>query len=337
VAVAVFLTRTLVGLASEHRFSEALKARLAAEVRSSAGGHLSEVQYRKERGKTEVVAVVLTPQEFLPEQVARIEESLRKALDPEIRLVIRSLLSKDADDNGPVFITPEDRRRRAGALGQTSFLSRLSELLTQALAGFPGARLVDLRQETTGGQTQVAAVVRTPTAIEPATVASLQAALQAQTKMPLRLTVRSVLTRDADAERYLYAPEGHPPPTEAEREFSRRLEKNLAAQLRSQDRSAALVEHRFFQKGDRLLVLATVRARAVLAPRHVSRLEKGLRRDLDPTTDLVVRSTVGADVSPGGYLSSFDEAQVLPSSGPRSPRESPTKPSSKTIPPGDNR
>ncbi|MBI5446037.1 MAG: DUF389 domain-containing protein [Deltaproteobacteria bacterium] len=313
VAVAVVLTRTLVALASENQFSEALKATLAAEVRSSAGAHLSEVQYRKESGKTEVVAVVLTPQEFLPEQVARIEESLRRGLDPEIRLVIRSLLSKDADDNGPVFITPDDRKRRAEALGQTSFLSRLSEALTQGLAGFPGTRLVDLRHETTGGKSLVAAVVHTPTAIEPASVARLQAVLQAQTNVPLRLTVRSVLTRDADAERYLYVPAGEPPPNEEERELGRRLQDALTAQLRRHDRSATLVEHRFVRKDDRLLLLATVRVRTVLTPRQVSLVEKGLRRGVDPTIDLVVRSTVGADATRGGYLASFDESLLVPS------------------------
>lgn len=109
--VTVFMTRTLTGLVKESRFSEEIRTALQTEVRSSTGANLSDFKYHKKKDKTEVVAIVLTPREFLPEQVAEIEEHLRRKIDPGISLVIRSIVSEDTDANGPVFITPEDQRR----------------------------------------------------------------------------------------------------------------------------------------------------------------------------------------------------------------------------------
>lgn len=202
-AIAVFMTRTLLGLVSEIRYSEALRVALLKEVRSSTGASLSEVQFHKENGRTNVIAVIFSPQEFLPEQVARIEGNLRENVDPQIRLVIRSLITKDVDRKGPVFITHVDQKRREEAIAQTSFLARINQALTEGLDELPGTRLVNLRQETTAGLTQVTAVVRTPVAINPKSVAKLQAALYAKTGVPLRLTVHSVLTLEADAVQYL--------------------------------------------------------------------------------------------------------------------------------------
>lgn len=302
--VAAFMTHTLVGLVSESRFSEGLKRALSAEVRSSVGAHLTDVQFRRERRGTEVIAVVLTPQEFAPDQVARIEEHLRSRLDPGIHLVIRSLLSKDEDRTGPVFVAPEDRRRRADAVAQTALLASVSERMKQELGAVPGASLADLRLERGDGGFRVATIVRTPEAIGPETVARIEGALATQLGKPLRLTVRSVLTRDADATRYLYGAQETAPPTEAEKELASAIEGSLGTHLTRLGIGASLLEVRTQRKGARLLVSATVQARSLLSPARVRRLERTLRRAVAPNIDLVVKSSVGAEVSPRGYAKS---------------------------------
>lgn len=314
VAVAVFLTHTLLGLVADRRLSDGLKRALSAEVRASVGAHLTDVQFRRAEGRVEVVAVVLTPQEFGADQVARIEENLRRRLDPGIDLVVRSLLSKDADRAGAVFVTPEDRRRRAEDQAQADLLSLLSQRMNRELARLPGARLADVRQEAQDGRLHVAAVVQTPTEVDPARVAQLEAALREAVGQPLRLTVRSVLTRDADAERYLYDTVGSPRPAPEERERSRRLERALASEVRRAGSGAALVELRVTPDGERTRVAATVRGPSVVGPRQVEQWQGALRRAVDSRVDLVVRSVVGADAGPRGYVSDFD-APLMPSSG----------------------
>ncbi|NLX01737.1 MAG: hypothetical protein GXY40_04315 [Syntrophomonadaceae bacterium] len=43
------------------------------------------------------MAVALTPQQFESQRVALIEEALQNEVDPNLHLVIRSLISRDAD------------------------------------------------------------------------------------------------------------------------------------------------------------------------------------------------------------------------------------------------
>jgi len=86
------------------------------------GASLSQVQYERHRHEINVVAVVLTPQELVPEQVALLEDALRAKVDRRIHLVVRSLISKDADRKGIVFIPQEEREREAQVAKQTRFL-----------------------------------------------------------------------------------------------------------------------------------------------------------------------------------------------------------------------
>ena len=118
------------------------------------------------------------------------------------------------------------------------------------------------------------------------------------------------VTRDADAERYLYTAEGQSQTTEKDREFARRLDVALTTEVRRVDSGAALLDLRSVRKGERLLVFATIRARSLFGPKSVCRLERSLRRSIDPKTDLIVRSTVGDDASRERYLD-FEQAGLV--------------------------
>ncbi|MDH7571361.1 MAG: TIGR00341 family protein, partial [Armatimonadota bacterium] len=206
-AMGFFMTRTLVELISERHLSQTVRQVLDREVQNTAGAQVSQIRLDRRGEAVNVVATVLTPQEFEPAQVAAMEAILRREVDPRVALVVRSLLSRDADRDGPVFLPDAERRRRARAAEQGEFLTTASHALSAALARIPGAQLADLRREQRGNGLVVTAVVRTPAAIDPAQVAELESALQEATRVPARLVVRSILTRDADAQRFLYEPE----------------------------------------------------------------------------------------------------------------------------------
>ncbi len=314
VVVAAFMTQTLLALIAERRLSRAIEKTLTQEVRSAVGARLSEFRAEERNSALEVVATVLTPQEFEPTQVARIEEVLRQRVDPRLRLVVRSLISKDADRHGAVFVAEEERERRAQVAEQTQFLTQTSQVLNAQLKWVTGARLTDVRRERTNGQTVVTAIVRTPTAIEPAQVADIEDALRKTVGSSVRLIVRSILTRDADAQRFIYEPEKEEPkPLTGEAlKLRRRLGAALKNQLKQLAEGASLIEFRYAPRGGRLLLFAVARTPRQIESAQVKRMEEALRRHVQPNVDLIVRSVVGTDAAASGYLSSFDETKLTP-------------------------
>jgi uncharacterized hydrophobic protein (TIGR00271 family) len=313
IAAGTFMTQTLIRTIADRRFSARLQQAISDQVRSTVGASLSELRYERHRDSIDVVAVVLTPQEFTPEQVGRVEDGLRKRVDGRIHLVLRSLISKDADRKGIVFIPQEQRERTAQVAKQTQFLRRASLTLGKSLAGIAGARLVDLRRELNGNQNTVTAVVRTPSAIEPAQVVEMERSLQQAVGEPLRLIVRSVLTRDADSQGYVYEPQRKSAPLTGEAlRFHQRVEQALRNQIGRGVEGASLLEFRYARRNQELLLLAVVRTPRAFGPAQVARIQEAFRKHVDPATLLIVRSDVGADTAATGFLSGFDESKLQP-------------------------
>ena len=323
--VAVVMTRALWGLIGESRFSSALEQTMAREVGATVGARVSDVSHdRSDDGTIQVRGVVLTPQALEPPQVARLETALRRDVDTDIRLVVRSILSKDYGPNGPVFIAEEELQRREQQAEEQQRRAAEAELLTQAgealsrhLQQIPGAQLADIRRQRQADVDVITAEVRTPTAIEPAQVAECEQALQETTQTDARLVVRSVLTRDADAQRYLYEPEEEPKVLVGTAlKVHVRLEEALSNQLALAIPGARLLEFRYTQQDERLPVLAVVRAPRTFEPEQVLAIEAQLRRHVDARIDLVVRSQVGADTGPLGYVGDLDEETLTPQQPP---------------------
>ncbi len=86
----------------------------------------------------------------------------------------------------------------------------------------------------------------------------------------------------------------------------------MKEQLRQNVEGASLSKFRYAKRDGRLLVLAVVRAPQSVGPAQVSQMQAGLRNQVDPTLDLVVRSLVGVDTSDAGYLPDFDDSRLLP-------------------------
>jgi uncharacterized hydrophobic protein (TIGR00271 family) len=301
-AIAVFLTQTLISLVAERRLTKAIQETLSLNVRETVGASLTEAHFERRHGRLAVTATVLTPQEFEPAQVGRAEATLRQGVDPTIDLIVRSLISRDTDRTGPVFLMEEEREQRAEVAERTRFLNQAAQILKDHLAAIAGAHLIDLQRQT-NGETVITAVVRTPTPVSPSQVATVEAALRATLDTPLRLVVRSIPIQVADASGFLYRPE--PPKPRAASggvtpALQERLEAALQNQLRLRARETSLTELRASRQKGRLAVLAVARGPKVLRPGQVRRMEADLRRYVDPGIDLVVRCTLGAEVTSAG-------------------------------------
>lgn len=305
--VSVLLIRALYQTISDNRLSHRLQIVLSQAVGSTAGARLSDVTYRKEGAVLNVMAVVLTPQEFAPENVSNVEKTLRKQVQPNINLIIRSLISKDADNHGPVFMTDKNME----ASQEQSFLTAVSQTLQRQLQQFPGTRLVDLRREqSSNGNITVTAVIRTPFQIEPMQVAEVEKGLQQAIAEKPHLIIRSIITRDADAQQYLYQPQVAPKLSGDALRFHQRLESALTSQLRRKVPGASLKEFRYVRQHSRLILFAVVRAPRSVEPEQVRKIEAEIRWYIDPLTDVIIRSEVGADTGSAGYFPNYDESQL---------------------------
>ena len=310
--ITAFMTHTLMNILAQRRFANEIEKTLSSQVRSTVGASLTATKYDQHANGYDVVATVLTPQEFTPDQIANLEDKLRSAVGPNVHLIVRSLISRDADRNGPAFIADAEREKRAEVAEQTDFLSHASSVLTTQIKRVAGGRLIDLRREDDEAGPLITAVVRTPTVITPEDVKTMQDALQRADSKPVRLIVRSIRTHDADAQRFIYEAKPAPAPLEgAELQRRIRVARALQNQIALRIPAARLAEMRARPLDGRYLVLAIVRTPRQLTPPEVKIIEDNLRRFIEPRIALIVRSQVGTDASANGYRPDFDDSQLI--------------------------
>lgn len=253
--IGVFLTRTLLTGIAGDRQRALVRELLESETRSTQGAYVESLTLESRGDSLRIFAVVMTPQEFGPPQVAAMEERLRARVAPNAHLVLRSVLAKDYDAEGAVYAPIEEPRQPTEADRQAALLATARRVLRQRLLAVSGVELEDLRREVvalppvpvpipvgsgdtaaTGRSSDTAAavvapapsgasaappdsinvftlVVRTPVAIAPAQVDSLQRTLADAIGRPVRLVVRSVLTLDATANGFLYDAADTAPPS----------------------------------------------------------------------------------------------------------------------------
>ncbi|MDD2586713.1 MAG: TIGR00341 family protein [Syntrophomonadaceae bacterium] len=312
----IFMTQTLGRIVTERTLAEKVREVISEQVRTTVGARLSEVRYERQDGTLQVMAVVLTPQEFDSQRVADIESVLQQEVEPNTRLVVRSLLSRDADRNGQVFIAEEERLMQTRLAEENMFLGNVSRMLTTELGKVPGTRVVEIQPDpiNENGERNITAVVHTPTPINPLQVEELEEQLNNSLEVPIRLKVRSLLTRDADNKQYIYEDSTwHKPLKGPELVFHETLELTIKNQLYNQEPAAQLLELYYGEKDEDLLVLMQIRAPYSFGPDEVNEMETTLQKQVDERIKVIIRTQVGADASADWYLSGYDEnlAKVL--------------------------
>lgn len=308
IVVASLVTNTLVQIINDKRLYQEAQTVLSQNLRSILGAQLSDLDIRERDGSIDVVAVVLSPQEIEPEVIMKIENRLRNRLDRRVRLVIRSLISKDADSKGMVFIPDIERERGDEVDTQTQLITESALILKNQLRSVPGASLVDIRVEKENDGdiniSIVTAVIRTPEAIIPEKVSEIEGIMTHELMNPVHLVVRSIITRDADASGYIYDT-GTKSKSISEREarFRKRMKSALINQLKNEIPGAVLKEYKYSMNGNQLYIMAITMTPQTFEPDQVSRIQESIREHVYPRTVLVVRSIVGADTSSYGFIS----------------------------------
>ncbi len=119
-----------------------------------------------------------------------------------------------------------------------------------------------------------------------------------------RLTVRTLITVEANEAGFLYQPrDDEAPAVEPElRDAYERVQRVLARRLAADQEGAELVSLRLEEEGGRLQAKAAVRTPAVITPAQVASIEADLRRFIDPSIRLTISSAVEADATAGGYV-----------------------------------
>ncbi len=307
--ISVLLTQTLVTTIHNDKLSSQIQKELSSQLRSIIGAQLSSFSVNKHGEEVGVVAIVLTPHEIEPVVVDQLETILRKNVQPNIRLVIRSLISSDADRRGAVFIADSERERQTVVYQQTLFLTKATETLNNELLTVPGAYLVDLRRDDQKNHTLLTAVVRTPEAINPQLVEQFQNELSNSLKRKVYLIMRCVLTKDIDAQGILYDNQS-PKMNSVNQALGNRLTAAIRNQLAGVDPRARLASLRYGRISNHLQILATVQSPEIVTPSETKLIENNLRKYVDKSSLLILRSEVGSDTFHGGYLSNFDGGRL---------------------------
>lgn len=305
IAVTWHLSQTLIGLVNEKQFQRRLETIVKNEIQKRTGARLTEVNYKKEQGgKTNAIAVVMTPQEFLPADVDNIQQHIQRNLGGNISLIIRSVISKDADVTGTIFLLDEEKLKRKQHSEEENFLSDMTRLLNESLGDISGAYLEEVRREDRNGTKTIIAVVRTPTAIRPNQVQIMQSLLQTIDKN-IRLVIRSVLTRDADATRYLYdSPEESvtQPLSLEELALHKKLEDALKSAIKANVRGGVLLDFQYTPVEDSIELLAVIQTPNNFSNKQVKLIQNLLNKETGTRVRLTVRSVVGTDMDENGFV-----------------------------------
>ncbi|MGQ9455410.1 MAG: TIGR00341 family protein [Armatimonadota bacterium] len=307
IVMAVFMTHTLIGIVTEAKLNRQVKEALVSEFDKLLGVRLTGVEVQKEASEVGIVAFITTPQPFESDDVSRLENKLKDKLRKNIRLVVRSLVSSDVDKHGPAYVTSGELQNRLRAEQENQMLTRVNERIKTFLSVVPGARLIELWKEETNGAIEMVAVVRTPVVVDPSIVRELEVALGSVLKRPVHLVVRSVIARDVDSSGLVYERAERRLVSHPEDTFCKRLKDALTNQLALVVPGALVKGVRWAKRKDSIPVLAVVRVPRVVTPVETTRIQKVLRRYIDPKIVLIVRSELGADTADVGYLKSVNE------------------------------
>jgi len=292
---AAFMTQTLIRIVGENRLEKQIRTVLTSQLTNYAGARLSDLSFEQSGSELQVMATIITPQEFGPNRVISMQKALQITVNPHSELVVRSLLSKDSDINGPVFVSQEEIKQRVQADEETAYMNRISQALGEQMRTVIGAEIIEISKELNNGLPVITVSVRTPQAITPDEVQLMQQYLQENVDVNLHLIVRSVITQDADANAYLYtAPDFSASLDGPDLELYNRLSNEIKWYL-SQRLSGVVVEKLTFEHTDpnTVTVNTTVRTPVTLEPPLVAELQGHLALYIDPRIKLTIISEVG--------------------------------------------
>lgn len=296
--IAWFMMTTLAGILSDQRLRNEIDYSLSRAVGTTTGARLSDFDLEVENETLRVTARVLTPRAFDPEDVADIEAELAQHLGRDIRLVLRSMISHDVDAQGRVFATAEDLRLQAEETRRMEFLQTASRVISEGIADIAGAELADIRRSRPDGRVDVTAMVRAPVPITPDQVAKMQSALRSELDEEIELTIRTMLSLDTTADRYLNEELAEIEPERAALLSSARAV--LDSWLARHADQTQLLDVELDMAAEPSLLIAHLMTVQPLATEQLEEMRQELLRELPREVQLRVRFTIGGEVSLSG-------------------------------------
>lgn len=316
VLATTFMTQTLISIIGERKMDKEIRDVLTEQLNTYAGARLSDVKYYQTDRGLDVRAVVITPQEIEPSRVAGLEKALQIEVNPDAQLIIRSLISKDADRNGPVFLSEEDKKIRNALDQETAYMNKVSLIISEQMKTHGGAEVVNVTKETSDGRPTIIASVRHYQPVTPAEVETVQQHLQDEVDSTIRLIVRSNITQDADSQGYLYpAIDFKDNLQEEELDLYNRLANEIKWYLSYYvTEGVTLSELSFVRTEGTLDVYTEVNTPLTIQPEQVSNLQAHLQKNIDPQLEIVIKSVVGGTATANNYVSATNETgkKVIP-------------------------
>lgn len=287
-----YLTVTLVRISEVSRVRSSVVSALEQDFVRRSGARLDEVlSVSKRAGRWEVVVSALTPRPFEAGEIARLQGMLQHRTGMPIHLIVRSLQSHDADASGPVFALPTELERNERLRRDAELLARATENVQSYLQRLPGAALVDLSHRADGDVVQIQATVTGPEAVEPDQVRELEELIRNSLGRPVNLEVRSLLSRSATAQDWLYVPKRDDEPAIPPEELALRSRIDDAVRRRLEALPGARVKQVSHVSvfGARIVRVA-LEAPSPPSVEVVSQLQLDLRSHVAPGVTLEVRT-----------------------------------------------
>ncbi len=308
IVATTFMTQTLITIVGEKKLANDIRTVLNSQLDTYAGARLSDIKFDRENSGLQVMATVITPQEFDPARVATLEKALQVSVNPNTQLIVRSLLSKDSDGNGPVFISAAEIKLRTQVNQENDYMNKVSLVLSEQIKTINGAQVIDVVKDTKDGMPVITATVRTPLAIAPTEVQSIQQQLNDEVDGTIKLVVRSILTKDADAQQFLNHISNLNATLQGEdlilyenlfNEITWYLNQEIAG-------GVTITELNFKQIDQAVNVYVSVNTPVTVEPALVAKLQWNVQTYIDSRINVTVRSVVGGTATADAYIAPLE-------------------------------
>jgi len=300
--VTVFVTQTLINIIGDRKLDNRIREVLTEQLNTYAGVRLSDVKWSQSGTALDIRAVVITPQEFDPQRVASLEDTLQAQVNSNSQLIVRSVISKDADRNGPVFISAEELQQRSAATLEEEYMNKVSLIISEQLKSMGGAQVSNVTKEVADGIPLITASARTYQAITPIEVLAIQQQLNDEVDDSIKLIIRSTITKDADSQQFLHQAIAFRDTLQGEDLLLfDRLSNEITWYLSQRTPGISVAGLNFKLKDNSFTVKASVNTPATLNPIQVNALQRHLQNTIDPRIKITVQSIVGGTATAESY------------------------------------
>jgi len=298
----VFVTQTLINIIGDRKLDNRIREVLTEQLNTYAGARLSNVKWSQSGTALDIRAVVITPQEFDPQRVASLEDTLQAQVNSHSQLIVRSVISKDADRNGPVFISAEEQQQRSAATLEEEYMNKVSLIISEQLKSMGGAQLSNVTKEVADGIPVITASIRTYQAITPVEVLAIQQQLDDEVDDSIKLIIRSTITKDADSQQFLHQAVAFRDTLQGEDLLIfDRLSNEITWYLSQIALGISVAGLNFELKDNAFTVKASVNTPATLTPDQVNAVQRHLQSAIDPRIKITVHSIVGGTATAESY------------------------------------